>query len=74
MDVVVMVARGCGGVPLTTPEGFHAARISDFEYALQEIQRQRPRDRLYAAGFSLGAGLLAKVRERGGGWETRSWA
>ena len=60
-DVVVCIARGCGGVKLTTPEGFHAARTSDFEEALEEIRRQRPNHRLYAVGFSLGASITAKV-------------
>ena len=60
-DAVVVVARGCGGVKLTTPEGFHAARTSDFEQALAEIVRQRPTQRLYAVGFSLGGCITAKV-------------
>eukprot|EP00043_Microstomoeca_roanoka_P019381 m.217054 g.217054 ORF g.217054 m.217054 type:complete len:277 (+) comp16986_c2_seq1:2492-3322(+) len=59
-EVAVMNARGCGRVPLTSPVGMHAARTSDFHRALRYIRSRRPHSRVFAVGFSLGAGVLAK--------------
>lgn len=58
-DSVVLVARGCGGLKLSTPEGFTAARTGDMREALHHVAQLSPR-RLFAVGFSLGAGLLLK--------------
>eukprot|EP00605_Chrysophyceae_sp_TOSAG23-4_P002112 GSChrysophyteH1.ASY1.ANO1.2338.1 assembled CDS len=58
--VVSFVARGCGGIPLTTPETFTAARTADFRAVIQHIQAQYPTRKLCAVGYSLGAGLLLK--------------
>ncbi|KAH9261756.1 hypothetical protein BASA81_000412 [Batrachochytrium salamandrivorans] len=59
-DSVVLVARGCGGLKLTTPEGFTAARTGDMREALHHVSQLFPHRRLFAVGFSLGAGLLLK--------------
>ena len=58
--VVVFVARGCGRVPLTTPETFTASRTSDFHAVLEHIRLKHPKRELHTVGFSLGAGLLLK--------------
>jgi predicted alpha/beta-fold hydrolase len=54
--VVSFVARGCGGVPLTTPETFTAARTSDFRAVVQYIADKYPGRKIAAVGYSLGAG------------------
>lgn len=59
-DVVAFIARGCGGLNLTTPESFTAARTSDLQYAIQQIKSQYPNRELFAVGYSLGAGILLK--------------
>ena len=56
--VVVFVARGCGGVELTTPFGFTAARTEDMREVVAHVQRSFPDAPLYGVGYSLGAGLL----------------
>lgn len=58
--VVCMVARGCGNVPLTTPQAFLAGRTLDMRESLQRIFERHPTSPVYAVGFSLGAGILAK--------------
>lgn len=62
-NIVVFVARGCGGVPLTTQDSFTAARIDDMVYVLDHIHRKRQEQQLepvpiFGIGYSLGAGLL----------------
>jgi len=72
-DIVVFVARGCGGVPLTTQDSFTAARIDDMAFVLDHIWRNRnkkllsasslvqsegEKPQIYGIGYSLGAGLL----------------
>ncbi|EGD76906.1 hypothetical protein PTSG_08251 [Salpingoeca rosetta] len=59
-EVAVMNARGCGRVPLVNHVGMHAARISDFRHALLHVRNCRPTSPVFAVGFSLGAGVLAK--------------
>eukprot|EP00602_Paraphysomonas_sp_CaronLab_P011216 CAMPEP_0185041702 /NCGR_PEP_ID=MMETSP1103-20130426/41364_1 /TAXON_ID=36769 /ORGANISM="Paraphysomonas bandaiensis, Strain Caron Lab Isolate" /LENGTH=310 /DNA_ID=CAMNT_0027581559 /DNA_START=155 /DNA_END=1087 /DNA_ORIENTATION=- len=64
--VCAFISRGCGGLPLTTPESFTAARTSDLAEALEHIRSRYPDRRLCAVGYSLGAGILLKyVGERG---------
>lgn len=59
--VVVFVARGCGRVPLTTPETFTASRTSDMHQVLSRVRSVVGSEReIHAVGFSLGAGLLLK--------------
>uniref|UniRef100_A0A7S3PFG1 Serine aminopeptidase S33 domain-containing protein n=1 Tax=Aplanochytrium stocchinoi TaxID=215587 RepID=A0A7S3PFG1_9STRA len=57
--VVVMVARGCGEVPLTTSEGFNAARADDIRQALNLVFERHPTSHVFGVGWSLGAGLMA---------------
>ena len=59
-EVAVMNARGCGRVPLVTNVGMHAARTSDFRRAVKHVRAVRPNTQVFAVGFSLGAGVLAK--------------
>ena len=52
--VVVMTARGCGGVPLTTPVPFNGARTLDYKEAVEWVHSRYPRSTLFGMGFSLG--------------------
>jgi predicted alpha/beta-fold hydrolase len=68
MYVVSFVARGCGGVSLTTPETFTAARTADFRAVVQYLQKKYPGRKISAVGYSLGAGILLKyLGEEGSG-------
>jgi predicted alpha/beta-fold hydrolase len=58
--VVVLVARGCGGLDLTTPVPFSASRTSDLRHALSLVASRYPRARILALGFSLGAGITLR--------------
>mmetsp|Transcript_3222 Transcript_3222/g.3820 ORF Transcript_3222/g.3820 Transcript_3222/m.3820 type:complete len:509 (+) Transcript_3222:141-1667(+) len=58
--VVCMVARGCGGVPMTTPQGFSAAGSGDIGEALNLIHDRYPSSYVFGVGWSLGGGLLAR--------------
>ncbi|GBG26579.1 Monoacylglycerol lipase ABHD2 [Hondaea fermentalgiana] len=64
--VVVMVARGCGGVPLTTPYGFTAAGFDDLAQVATHLRKENPDAKMFAVGYSLGAGLLANYLGRAG--------
>jgi len=64
--VVCMVARGCGGLELTTPYGFSAAGFDDLRQAAEHVRRQNPGVKLFGIGYSLGAGLLANYLGRSG--------
>jgi predicted alpha/beta-fold hydrolase len=55
-----MVARGCGGLQLTSQLPFSAERTSDFSEAVDLVQARYPQSKLLAMGFSLGAGLTIK--------------
>ena len=74
--VVVMNARGCGGNALRTPMTFTAARTADLRHVVTFLREGHSSDAsassvargglLFAAGFSLGAGILGKfVGEEG---------
>jgi predicted alpha/beta-fold hydrolase len=52
--VVVMVARGCGGVPLSTPIPFNGARTLDFKETVDYVHTKYPDSILFGMGFSLG--------------------
>lgn len=58
--VVVMVARGCGGLELTTPVPFSASRTSDLGHALRLVASRYRGARILALGFSLGAGITLR--------------
>lgn len=55
-----MVARGCGGLELTSPVPFSAERTSDFSAAVNLVHDRYPQSQLFAMGFSLGACLTVK--------------
>jgi predicted alpha/beta-fold hydrolase len=59
-DVVAFIARGCGGLQLTTPESFTAARTTDLLQVLKHIKSTYPNRDIFAVGYSLGAGILLK--------------
>mmetsp|Transcript_4090 Transcript_4090/g.6779 ORF Transcript_4090/g.6779 Transcript_4090/m.6779 type:complete len:438 (-) Transcript_4090:495-1808(-) len=64
--VVVMVARGCGGLELTTPYGFTATGYNDLAQAAAHLREENPNAKMFAVGYSLGAGLLANYLGRSG--------
>lgn len=66
---VVMNARGCGGTPLASPRCFSAAWTADVAAVAGHLRALvGPGTPLFAIGFSLGAGILAKyVAEAGAG-------
>lgn len=55
-----MVARGCGGLELTSPVPFSAERTSDFNAAVTLVHERYPKSPIFAMGFSLGACLTVK--------------
>lgn len=59
-NVVVLIARGCGGLKLSTPEGFTAARTEDMREAVLYVKMKPFVGKVYGVGFSLGAGILLK--------------
>ena len=56
---VVMINRGLGGVKLKTWLPYNAGRTDDIRAVVAEVHRRFPEAPLIAAGFSLGANLLA---------------
>ena len=63
---VVMVMRGLGGVPMTTPRCYNAGYTGDIRAVVQELHARYPKAPLLGAGFSLGANVMAKyVGEEG---------
>ena len=61
MTAVVMIARGCGGLALTSPLCFSAALTEDVKVAVRRVRQRVGMDTpLFAIGFSLGASILAK--------------
>eukprot|EP01041_Mallomonas_annulata_P002809 gene2809-5527_t len=57
---VVVVARGCSTLKLTTSAGFTGARTDDYEQSVEHIHERFPNAELFGLGFSLGAGILLK--------------
>ena len=63
---VVMVLRGLGGVPLTSPRPYNAGDTGDIRAVVKAIHTRYPKAPLLGAGFSLGANVMAKyVGEEG---------
>lgn len=58
--VVVMVARGCGGLRLSTYLPFSASRTTDMAQALDLVASRYPASKILALGFSLGAGITLR--------------
>ena len=65
--VVVMVARGLGGVPMLTPTPYNAGSTDDVRAAIAHLHARYPRAPLLLAGFSLGANVACRYvcEERG---------
>lgn len=57
-EVVVIVARGSGGLEVTTHSMFTAARVTDMREAIDHIHALHPDKQLYGISYSLGAGLM----------------
>ena len=58
--VVVMIARGCGGMKLSTDIPFTFGETLDFKEVVDHIHRIHPNSKLLAVGFSLGACLTLR--------------
>lgn len=58
--VAVMVARGCGGIKMTSHVPFSFGRTLDFDEVVDHIHRLHPCSKLFAVGFSLGACLTLR--------------
>jgi predicted alpha/beta-fold hydrolase len=57
--VIVFIARGCGGLPLSTRKTFSASRVDDLEYALSKLRSDFPHASGYfGLSYSLGAGIM----------------
>lgn len=50
-NIAVMVARGCGDVPLTTTEVFTAAKTSDIRQVIKHINNKFPNKKIYIVGI-----------------------
>ena len=62
-EVLVVVARGCGGLEIGEfGPGFlpHRKNESDIKYVLKHVRSLRPNSLLFGLGFSLGAAQLLK--------------
>jgi len=55
---VVMIARRCGGLSLSTPEGFTSSRTSDIREAINTVKALPFVDDMFGIGFSLGCTIL----------------
>ena len=55
--VVVLVARGCGGLELTSGEIFAGRRTNDVAGAVDRVKQLYPDAKVFWVGFSLGAAL-----------------
>jgi len=56
--VCVMMNRGCGGVPLTTPLMYCAGWTKDIRFVVDTLHKRWPDSKLYGCGFSLGSNML----------------
>ena len=58
--------RGCSGEPNRLPRFYHSGETGDLDHAVRRLAAERPGRPLVAAGFSLGANVVAKyLGERG---------
>ena len=55
-----LVARGCGGLKLSTPEGFTAHRTQDMREAVNVVRKRFPLAPILMVGWSLGGTILIK--------------
>lgn len=58
LQPVVLVARGCGGLTLTSPSLFAGSKPFDLYETVQHLQERYPGRKLMAIGYSLGAAAL----------------
>ncbi|KAF8917536.1 AB-hydrolase YheT [Mucidula mucida] len=57
---VVINARGCGGVPITSQQWYSGGCTDDFQQALMYLAHRYPDAPLLGLGFSVGANVLMK--------------
>jgi uncharacterized protein len=60
MVAVVLNARGCAGTDLSSAQGYCGSWTEDVRTVAREVRRRAGTGRVFAAGFSLGAGILTK--------------
>lgn len=63
--VVVLVARGCGGLELTSPAMFAGRRTGDISAGVHRVRHLYPTSKLFLVGFSLGAALSLQYLAEG---------
>ena len=57
--VIVFIARGCGGLKLTTKASFNASRLHDIELAIASTRASFPEAvAIFGLSYSLGAGIM----------------
>ncbi len=61
--VGVMIARGCGGLTLTTHYTFTGRKTLDIRICIETVKRRYPESKLYWMGFSLGAAATLQYLE-----------
>jgi predicted alpha/beta-fold hydrolase len=59
----IMIARGCGGLSLTSFTTFSGRRSYDLFYVIRYLKRTHPDNKLFWMGFSLGAAITLHYLE-----------
>lgn len=59
----IMIARGCGGLPLTSFTTFSGRRSYDLFYVIKYLKMTFPENKLFWMGFSLGAAITLHYLE-----------
>ncbi|GJJ12386.1 hypothetical protein Clacol_006628 [Clathrus columnatus] len=57
---VVMNFRGCGNVPLTSPQLYSAGYTDDLRATILYLRKKYPKAKILGIGFSLGANVLTR--------------
>jgi abhydrolase domain-containing protein 1/3 len=58
--VAIVIARGCGGLKLTTPVPFSFGKTLDFKEVVDSVHSRYSQSQIFAVGFSLGACLTLR--------------
>jgi predicted alpha/beta-fold hydrolase len=61
--VGVMIARGCGGMKLTSPNAFTGRRTADIRAVIMTTRNRYPSAKIFWMGFSLGAAASLQYLE-----------
>lgn len=58
-EAAVLNSRGCARTPITTPMLFNGVLTDDIRRLVKFVRKTQPNRRIYLAGYSLGASILA---------------